>query len=41
LRLWAINHQKLTEVLARSAVAVGIDKEGRKRYFYRFKNDVW
>ena len=23
------------------AVAVGIDKEGRKRYFYRFKNDVW
>ena len=23
------------------AVAVGIDKQGRKRYFYRVKNDVW
>ena len=23
------------------AVAVGIDKEGRKRYVYRAKNDVW
>ena len=23
------------------AVAVGIDKEGRKRYFYRVKDDVW